>query len=224
MLKKNKSVILDCNLISLNDLFIINILMFNIFNLPNIKNAKNIAFAGVCQHMGTTTQAIQLCLYLALKGKKVCYVEMNDTKFLTKIQNLYKDIQYNDREAQIIYRNLILYKEEFYYQVKKYNFDFIIKDYGVYNKSGFYKLSFLEQDIKIIVSGIKANEIFEMEKILKDRKYSFYYIFNFVPREDIDELMGLMNDEKDRVFFSPIIVDMFNLYIKNDNFKFILGI
>ena len=48
----------------------------------------------------------------------------------------------------------------------------------MYEGEDFEKYSFLEQDIKIVVGGIKANEIFLLEKVLKDRSYKMYYILN----------------------------------------------
>ena len=118
----------------------------------------------------------------------------------------------------------IVFKQEFYYTLRQANFDYIIKDYGVYEGEDFEKYSFLEQDIKIVVGGIKANEIFLLEKVLKDRSYKMYYILNFVPQYEKACVEDLFLDEKERVFFSPIILDMFDLYVKNDNFKFIIGI
>ena len=94
----------------------------------------------------------------------------------------------------------------------------------MYEGEDFEKYSFLEQDIKIVVGGIKANEIFLLEKVLKDRSYKMYYILNFVPQYEKACVEDLFLDEKERVFFSPIILDMFDLYVKNDNFKFIIGI
>lgn len=197
--------------------------MFKIFN-SDIKESKSIAFAGVCKHIGTTTQALQLLLYLKSKGKKVCYIEMNTNKFIYNIQKLYQGVVYDDRLFCFKYRDIKFFKKEFYYKLRQENFDYIIKDYGVYEGEDFEKYSFLEQDIKIVVGGIKANEIFLLEKVLKDRSYKMYYILNFVPQYEKACVEDLFLDEKERVFFSPIILDMFDLYVKNDNFKFIIGI
>lgn len=197
--------------------------MFKIFT-SDIKETKNIALAGVCKHIGTTTQALQLLLYLKSKGKSVCYVEMNTSKFIYNMQRLYEGVSYDKRFFCFKYKDIKFYKKEFYYKLKEAAFDYIIKDYGVYEEESFEKYSFLEQDIKIIVAGIKPNEIFALEKILKDRDYSFKYILNFVPKYEETAIEELFLEEKKKVFFSPLIIDMFELYTKNDNFKFIMGI
>ena len=48
-------------------------------------------------------------------------------------------------------------------------YDYIIKDYGNIRDPDFEQISFLEQDLKIIVGGIKANEIEYVEKIMLEK-------------------------------------------------------
>ena len=84
--------------------------MFKIFN-SDIKESKSIAFAGVCKHIGTTTQALQLLLYLKSKGKKVCYIEMNTNKFIYNIQKLYQGVVYDDRLFCFKYRDIKFFKK-----------------------------------------------------------------------------------------------------------------
>ena len=48
----------------------------------NIKKYITIGFAGSQNRIGTTTQALQMLQYLQLMGKKVCYIEMNDSMYV----------------------------------------------------------------------------------------------------------------------------------------------
>lgn len=198
--------------------------MFKLFNFKSEISTKNIAFAGICGHIGTTTQAIRLMLYLKKKNKKVCYAEMNDRAFINKMHGLYPDVKYSKSSGQSVYKDLIYYRQEDYVRALATGYDFIIKDYGNFSEENFEKLSFLEQECKIIVAGSKPNEIFELAKLSDYRSYGLYYIFNFVPEDEKALIKELMKDEKDRVFFAPYTPDMFEGGACDTYFKLMLGV
>ena len=54
----------------------------------------------------------------------------------------------------------------------KKEYDYIVKDYGDH-QSGFNEPSYIEQDIKIFVGGVKPNEVFFTYEILKQPESSY---------------------------------------------------
>lgn len=198
--------------------------MFNIRSSHVKDGARHIAFAGICAHIGTSTQALQLLLYLQNTGRSACYVEFNNSGFLSALQSLYADLHRRERDGRLYYRNIAFYRAEDYYRLGSLPYDYVIRDYGVYAGEGFARYSFLEQDCQCLVCGSKANEIFALEKVLRDKGKDFFYIFSFVPYDERDVLRNLLGEAGKRVFFAPLWTDMFSYDESNMNYKLMLGL
>lgn len=140
---------------------------------------RTIAIAGTQPHIGTTTQAIQLIQYLQLMGNKVCYVEMNTNNYIQNLQNTYEDIE-RIEDGHIKFEHVELYDAKHIKGLMKKEYDYIVKDYGDH-QSGFNEPSYIEQDIKIFVGGVKPNEVFFTYEILKQPEFDdVSFIISFV--------------------------------------------
>lgn len=184
-----------------------------------MKKAINIAVCGVVPHMGTTTTAFQIMGYLSIKGLDVAYIDIKGSNYIDNISRLYsgvgkfgKGIKYED---YMMYKSILDVEDQY---------DYVIKDYGCISDKGFNKVSFFEQDIQIVVCGIKANEIFEITDILKNSEFDkAKFCFNFVPFEQRDDVLIQMENRKDNCIFLSYSPDPFVFDGSNTkNFRLII--
>lgn len=169
---------------------------------------KTIAIAGCIGHIGTTTQSIQAVRVLSRIGYKAGYLEMNRTRYLNNLVDLYSNAA--DEKDRVIYSGITMFKKSYTKAVYKSNFDYIVKDYGSAEAEGYEEISFAEQDIKIVVCGSKPNEIFKTQKLLMDPSYDdAFFIFSFVPESERISIVSLMAERADHTFFSEIVTDPF---------------
>lgn len=164
--------------------------------------AINIAVCSVVPRCGTTTTAFQMIGYLSLKGVTVAYVDMVNSDYIENLTKLYAGVQKMDTLTR--YEDINMYEN---FTDIHTEYDYIIKDYGCMKNESFNKISFLEQDVKVICCGIKPNEIFELTDILKDKDFdNAKFAFNFVPfdqREGILEQMGSRCENSIFLSFTP---------------------
>lgn len=179
---------------------------------------KTIGIAGALPRIGTTTQAIQIVKYLQLMGYRSCYIEMNNHHFIDGIKELYTDWTEDTALKKVSYQNVDMYKKENINEVLKLGYDFYVKDYGVYASSDFVNLSFLEQDINVIVAGAEPEEFHYIEQILTSTYYQdAFYIFSFIPKADQNDLYELMDDKKSQTFFVPYTPSPFTYGVETNN-------
>jgi hypothetical protein len=149
---------------------------------------RTIGVAGALRRIGTTTQAVQIVKYLDLVGYPAAYVELCSHGFINSCEETYADIKKTRGKVSLCDVNM-------YHSVREIDDDyaFLVKDYGNFNDSDFNRISFLEQDIKIIVCGAKSDELPFTEQILRTQEFpEASYIFSFVPddvREPVRESM-----------------------------------
>lgn len=185
-----------------------------------IKSDNNIKFIGLTGSMhriGTTTHAIQLVKYLKFLGYKACYVEMNENGFVDALKEWYiaeedeylGKIQYEDVD---IYYNLERLPE-----IMSMGYDYYIYDYGTYTDRNFNRTSFLEKDIRVFVCGSSPMELPKAYEVIKNSFYTdMYYVFNFIPESEIEDVLELMDEKADRTLVcNDYIADPFVL--KNPN-------
>lgn len=171
---------------------------------------RTIAIAGTQPHIGTTTQAIQLIQYLQLMGNKACYVEMNVNNYIQNLQNTYEDIESNEA-GHCKFEQVEFYDAKHIRGLARKEYDYIVKDYGSFQSDSFNIPSFMEQDIKIFVGGIKPNEVFYTYEILKHPEFDdISIILSFVDaatHEDVKAMFDYTDGRQkyirsDRVFFA----------------------
>lgn len=176
-------------------------------------DVKMIGIAGACRRIGTTTHAMQIIKYLASKGYKAAYIQINSTHY---IENIREWFQYEDSDPEL---GCIRYQgiDHFYLpgkipEVLKQGYDFYMFDYGTHSDPNFNRAAFLEKDYRIFIVGSDPSELSSTYSLMRSAFYdSVKYIFNFVSvadREDIDELVG---DKRKDTYLAGYIPDKYVL-------------
>ena len=172
------------------------------------KVSNTIAVGGVMPRIGTTTQAIQIAMYLQDIGYQTCYVEMNTSGYLNGMCQLYRGIK--RRNGCLEYKKLIFYDREGFQKVSKERAVFMVKDYGCIKEPLFEEMSLLEQEIKLLVCGIKANEILDTElAIERFGEKCDGFLFNFVSSEDRKWIKRMMGEKAKKTYFTDFAPDPF---------------
>lgn len=182
---------------------------------------RSIAVVGSCPRIGTTTQAIQICKYLQLKGKNPCYISMSHDKAY-EWREILSDIEVtrdDDAYARTRIQDLDMYDDPAKIaKIKAMGYDWIVYDFGYVQESSFTPSQYLEKDYRIVVAGIKPSEIRGMKKIydslLSD---STYYIFSFISDDTKASVLQLQNALADKTEFAMYAPDPFTLSSKAVN-------
>lgn len=182
---------------------------------------KTIGIAGTQPHIGTTTQALQLVQYLQLMGNHAVYIEMNDEGYIKKMEDIFDELSIPE-QGHIQFNHMDLFEQQHIRTMGKKgdDIDYIIKDYGSVTKESFNRASFLEQDMRIFVGGVKANEIFFVYEILKQTAFDdASIILSFVDsdtdlRKSIKEMFDYTDGKQkyvrsDKVFFANYVPELF---------------
>jgi hypothetical protein len=152
---------------------------------------KTIGLLGAQRRIGTTTQALQITGFLKSMGYDAAYMEMGNQNYVDELKNLYKNLE--EKEKALICNEILVYKSEHILEVNRKNFDYMVKDYGHYEDQNLLLPSFFEQDIKIIVGGVKANEMDYLESVLKQPwRKNVKFLFSFVAPEEQQDIKGQM--------------------------------
>lgn len=177
-------------------------------------NSKLIGVAGACERIGTTTQCIQLIKSLKLRGYKACYIEMNGTDYFRDYMEEFLTCDEWDKDLG----KIIIAQIDHYYKIEKLpeilsrDYDYFIYDFGYYKEANFNKTSFLEKDVRILVLGSKPGEISKSSELIANTFYAdCAYIFNFTPENEQEDLLEMMEEKKERTFFSPEARDKYIL-------------
>ena len=178
---------------------------------PKINKLK-IAVCGVCERMGTTTQAFLIANYLIKYGFNACYIEFNKKDVIKNIKNFY-DVLVDDKNRKISYKDLDIFANVTFEDLPKIlsmNYEAFIFDYGEFLHTS--EESFASADVRIVVSGAKFWEekyiqnVFKICHIYND----INFIFNFVDEDDRKFIVENMEDLK--VYFSDYAPNIFKIY------------
>ena len=181
---------------------------------------RTIGIVGTQPRIGTTTQALQIVQCLRELEYSTGYVEMGNQGYINRLQELYEDIRI-EKHGLYVYRDIPLHENVL--EANRLGYDYLIKDYGCVTAPKYQELSYLEQDVKIIVGGVKANEIEWVERLMEDIRYiDATYILNFVSQEEQQEVKDLMGEFKQNTYFSLYTPDPFS-YVENEAYAYILG-
>lgn len=182
-------------------------------HIQDKSGAKLIGVAGACNRIGTTTMCMQFVKALFLAGKSACYVNMNDTTYIDDYLDNYEYQEHDEELGKLTAENIDhYYKIEKLSEIKKAGYDYLIYDYGNYKDNYFNKTSFLEKDKRIFVAGSKPGEFSATKKLIQNMFYDdCYYIFNFTPENEKEELLELMDDKSEFTFFAPTANDKYAL-------------
>lgn len=187
-------------------------------------NCTSIAVVGACERIGTTTFAIQLIRYIQLKGKTACYIQMNNSSYLEKVSEWY-DCTRDDEICCVTYENIDhYYKPENIREIMKKGYDYYIYDYGVYFNNDFNRVSFLEKDKGMFVVGSDCSELTHTLNVIRSAFYDDVdYIFNFTADSEKQDVLELMEDKKERSYFTGYIPNKY-AYVPNDIYERLLPI
>ena len=176
------------------------------------RSYTTIAVAGAMARIGTTTQAIQLCKYLMYRGHKVCYIEANASGYVEMIKNYDTEAKYDEVTERVSFQSLEMYNNmQRIHEYLKMDYEFYIYDFGSWTDKGFYSTSYLEKDIKIMVGGIKPNEIIQTTEVLRVAgRWDVSYIFSFVAQDKEKEILALMDDQAKHTYFAGYVPDMWH--------------
>lgn len=181
-----------------------------------------IGVAGTIERIGVTTQAIQLCKWLKMKGKNVCYIQMNDSGYVENLKVFYDNVIADEIQGCVSYENVEMYYDKARIdEILNRNYDFYVYDYGTMTNEDFQKTSFFEKNYKIVVTGTKPTELRSFHQHMEELYHKhIHYIFSFVAERDRKNVMEMMrgkeNSGKDKYsYLAGVTLDMFNLNLDN---------
>lgn len=181
-----------------------------VFKMPTIPrdNCITIAVTGASPRVGTTTQAVQIMLYLISQQRKACLIEMHNNPCLETYLSALpdSDVEIVD-EGHFQIKGFDIYHDPKKYAEAKSKNDFIVLDYGVYGDIA-DPTSYLDKDIKIVVAGVKPWESQFLEPIFSFDDGSMEYIFSFVPQREQKIVLQQMRDSSNQTFFAPYCPDL----------------
>lgn len=168
-----------------------------------------VAVAGTNKRVGTTHCAVSIANHLARQRKRIAVMEFNDSGEFAAMGKYFDQVS----------------EEEFFYKDVKYyagctlqlldqiaasgKYDFLVLDLGNYSAE---KTVFSRSDLKFIVSGGKPWELDSLfpifQEISKNILFQTNFIFNFVPEDGKEVIVGGMG-ELENVYFSSFIDDPF---------------
>lgn len=188
----------------------------------NIAKSTVVACAGIGSRIGTTTQAMQLALFLHGMGVSVAVVQMNPaTSSLEEYIEVLGVTESDD--TKFVVNGLTIFRGSNAISLAKSSFNYVVCDYGDYLALP-DKTVFLDKDIKVIVAGIKPWESRELKEIFMVDDGSIYYIFSFVPTMDYKLVKEQMLESAGKTFFSPYAPDYWQYSGADDLYSSIVPI
>lgn len=176
------------------------------------RNATTIAVCGAGHRIGTTTQAMQLCLYVKAMGYKAAVIEMAVSS-LTPYTQISDDVVLFD-EKHFRIEGTDIYNDKTCILATKTKYDYLILDYGAFGEMS-EVADYLRNDILVAVCGAKPSEVDLVSDILRVDNGTIHYVFSFVPQRDRDDILKSMSPFDERTYFAGWTPDYF-LYSGND--------
>ena len=163
-----------------------------------LKQFVNIAVAGTEKHIGVTTQAILITMFLKSLNMNACYICATDKDEIKNIETL-----------EGVYKGIDLYSNDNKIDAMQYGYDFYIYDYGILNENTLD--NFLSKEIKIIVGGTKAWETDETFRVLSllEKIPDVNYIFNFSSNEEKAKFKRILKQYIKHIYFSEYTTDTY---------------
>ena len=180
-----------------------------------LKQFVNIAVAGTEKHIGTTTQAILITMFLKSLNMNSCYICATDKDEIKNIETLEGVVK---KDGFYSYKGIDLYSNDNKIEAMQYGYDFYIYDYGILNENVLD--NFLSKEVKIIVGGTKAWETDETFRVLSllEKIPEVNYIFNFSSDEEKAKFKKILKNYVKHIYFSEYTVDTFNSCINEETY------
>lgn len=170
--------------------------------------AVTVAVAGASPRIGTTTQALQLLLYLRAKDYSCAYLDMCGSGKMEQLSDIYESCDRINGHEFTIQGQHIITNGKLLMQARS-EYDYVICDYGPYQDI-LEPVSFWEKDVKILVAGTKPWESAQLPAVFADDDGSLRYIFSFVPSVDESSVREQMAESADKTYFAPYAPDYFS--------------
>lgn len=170
--------------------------------------AVTVAVAGASPRIGTTTQALQLLLYLRAKDYSCAYLDMCSSGKMEQLLDIYESCDRINGHEFTIQGQHIITNGKLLMQARS-EYDYVICDYGPYQDI-LEPVSFWEKDVKIMVAGTKPWESAQLPAVFEDDDGSLRYIFSFVPSADESSVREQMAESADKTYFAPYAPDYFS--------------
>ena len=177
--------------------------------------AVTVAVAGGGPRIGTTTQAMQLLLYLSAQNYRCVYVDMQQADQMRQYLTVYDNCERLGPHEYTIQGLHFLSTGKLLMQARM-EYDYLICDYGDYGQI-IDTVSFWEKDIKVLVAGVKPWESDRLSQAFDDDDGSLHYIFSFVARADEADVRNQMGESAPHTQFAPYAPDQFS-YCGDDEF------
>lgn len=166
-----------------------------------------IGICGICNRMGTTTQALRLVKSIADSDFTVCYCELNSNEHVEFMKNVYPNAKY--RGGYIEYEGLNLYYKS---KPNPVSYNYIVYDCGT-------DISLLADcDLKIVVAGCTAWEMYLLPDLFNSLNDSSdtSFIFSFVSKSEQDDILDFMDTRWTTTYFAEYSPDMFAPISENE--------
>lgn len=170
--------------------------------------AVTVAVAGASPRIGTTTQALQLLLFLRAKDYSCAYLDMCSSGKMEQLLDIYESCDRINGHEFTIQGQHIITNGKLLMQARS-EYDYVICDYGPYQDI-LEPVSFWEKDVKIMVAGTKPWESAQLPAVFEDDDGSLRYIFSFVPSADETSVREQMAESADKTYFAPYAPDYFS--------------
>lgn len=188
---------------------------------------RSVAVAGSLPRIGTTTQAIQLVKYLLLYGVRACYLEMSAAGFVDAVRSYCEISQWDKSLGLVACQGVdLFYRQERIADVLALGYDCTVYDFGVYGGRLFPRVSYLEKEARILVTGAAPNEVDSMRPVFDElQKEKVSYLFSLCPESEKEDVLALMDDLAGQTFFPACTPDAFSYTTQNDAmFSALLGV
>ena len=176
------------------------------------RSATCSAVAGAGHRIGTTTQAMQICLYVKALGYKAAIIEMAASALTGYTQISDDAVLFDEHHFRV--EGTDVYNDRTCILDAKSQYDYLILDYGCFAELT-EPADYLRNDILVAVCGAKPSEVELAADVLRVDNGTIHYIFSFVPQRDRPDVLASMEQYGERTYFAGWTPDYF-LYSGND--------
>ncbi len=170
---------------------------------PITKTAKavTIGVAGAGSRIGTTTQTLQIALYLKALDYSVAIVDLTESHHLHRLGIEHGGAAIDDSHIRL--RGLDLYSSSRAILEARQKYHYAIFDYGDFQSMPDV-VSYLEKDVKVLCCGYKPWEAdILIEHVFDLDDGSIDYLFFAVPQSQERDITEQMADAGSRTYFAP---------------------
>lgn len=124
----------------------------------------------------------------------------------------FSDIRKETDKGRLLYHDTVFYKDKNY--AYSQDFDYLVFDYGNCTRNDGIPNDFYSNDFRVVVCGGNAEEVAALTQLSR-QLYSdeqIRYVFSFIDEQEQAEVLDLMVDRAEMVYFAPYVPDCFREY------------